>query len=131
MANPPSTPSLPSGTYTVPSTGKELRMSYGMFNDIMRLIGNQQDVALLLLTDAGTRDLVIRRLFTENNKAIDKFDELIDSFEIPILPEEMDGILAWVADHATRFLLSTGKALGKVAEKYQTEESKPENAPSS
>lgn len=124
MASPASPPSLPSGTYTVERTGTVLKMSYGMFNDIMRLIGNQQDVALLLLTDAGTRDLVIRRLFTDNKKAIDKFEELVESFDLDILPEEVDGILAWVADHATRFLLSTGKALQQVAQKYQTEEPK-------
>lgn len=94
-------------------------MSYGMFNDIMRLLGSGQDVAVLLLSDPGTRDLVIRRLFTDTNKSLDKFEDLIDSFEVDILPEEMDGILAWVADHATRFLLSTGKAMKTVAEKYQ------------
>ena len=124
MAKQISPESLPSPTYTVPSTGKELKMSYGMYNDIMRLIGNPQDATQLLIMDATTRDLVLRRLFTDNNKSIQQTEELIDSFEIDILPSELDGIVAWVADHASYFLLSTGRAMNTVIEKYrgQTEE---------
>lgn len=111
---------LPSPTYTIESSGQELRMSYGMFNDIMRLIGNPQDASSLLITDSGTRDLVIRRLFTDNKKALDKIDEdLIDSFEIDILPSEIDGIVGWVADHCAHFLISMGNQMTTVAEKYQ------------
>lgn len=99
-------------------------MSYGMFSDIMRLVGSTQDVASLLITDSSTRDLVIRRLYTDNNRAIDKIEELIDSFEIDILPTELDGVMAWVADHAAHFLLSTGRKMQEVAEKYQSDEDK-------
>lgn len=113
------TKSLPNPTYTVVSSGKELRMSYGMFNDIMRLIGNPQDASQLLMTDSMTRDLVIRRLYTETPKSIEKTEDLIDSFEIDILPSEIDGIVAWVADHTAHFLVSTGQAMTTVMEKYK------------
>jgi hypothetical protein len=126
MANQKSPESLPSPTFTVPSSGKELRMSYGMFNDIMRLVGDVQDVSTMLITDATTRDLVIRRLFTENNKAVEKTEELVDSYSIDILPSEMDGILAWVADHSAHFLLSTGRAMTTVVKKYQDQMPKDE-----
>lgn len=120
MANRKITPaSLPSPTYTVPSNNKELRMSYGMYNDIMRLVGDPQSATQLLITDATTRDLVVRRLFTENNKSVTQTDELIDSFEIDILPSELDGIVAWVADHVAYFLLSTGTKMNEVVEKYR------------
>ena len=122
MATDPKRPeSLPSPTYTVPSNEKELRMSYGMFNDIMRLVGNPQDASQLLITDSMTRDLVIRRLFTDNKKALDKTEDLVDSFEIDILPSEIDGIIGWVADHCAHFLLSMGHQMTTVAEKYQTQ----------
>jgi hypothetical protein len=119
MASQKTATSLPSPTYKVESTGTELRMSYGMFNDIMRLIGNVQDVSGLLITDAMTRDLVIRRLFTDNKKSVESTDELISAYEIEISPSELDGILGWVADHSAHFLLSTGRSLTKVMEKYQ------------
>ena len=119
MASPKPALSLPSPTYKVPSTEHELRMSYGMFSDIMRLIGSTDDVGILLVSDSTTRDLVLRRLFTDNKKAVEKTEELVDSFEIDILPTELDGILAWVADHATHFLLSTGRALTEVIKGYQ------------
>lgn len=117
----PKSESLPNPTYKIPSNERELRMSYGMFNDIMRLIGNPQDATQLLITDSVTRDLVIRRLFTENNKSIDKVEDLIDSFEIDILPTEIDGICGWVADHCAHFLLSTGKAMLNLETKYKDE----------
>lgn len=118
--------SLPSPTFKVGSTEKELRMSYGMFSDIMRLIGTTEDLAVLLVTDSSTRDLVLRRLFTETKKSINGVDDLADSFDVDILPSEMDEILAWVADHASYFLVSTGKALSTVILKYQKEEPKSE-----
>jgi hypothetical protein len=90
-----------------------------MYNDIMRLIGDPQNATQLLIQDAGTRDLVIRRLYTDNNKAINEIDELIDSFEIDILPTELDSILGWVIDHVTYFLLSTGRMSAEVMSKYQ------------
>jgi hypothetical protein len=120
MASPKSE-SLPSPTFTVPSSGHELRMSYGMFNDIMRLVGNPQDAMQLLITDSVTRDLVIRRLFTDNKKSIDKVEELTDSFEIEVLPSEIDGIVGWVADHCAHFLLSTGRAMMNVETKYKSQ----------
>jgi len=119
MATPTSPVSLPEPTYTVPSTSKELRMSYGMFSDIMRLVGNAQDVTMSLINDSISRDLVLRRLFTDTKKALTSTDDLIDSFEIEILPTEIDGIIAWVADHASYFMLSTGNAMGEVLKRYQ------------
>lgn len=119
--------SLPSPTFTVKSSEKELRMSYGMFSDIMRLLGNTEDLAMLLVVDASSRDLVLRRLFTDTKKSINGVDDLVDSFEVDILPSEMDDILAWVADHASYFLISTGRALSGVMEKYQPKDKDKEN----
>jgi hypothetical protein len=110
---------LPSPTFEVKSSGKELKMSYGMYNDIMRLIGNPEDATQLLVRDAMTRDLVIRRLFTDNNKSVEKTEELIDSYEIDIQPSELDGVVAWVADHVAYFLFSTGRMMEPVIQKYQ------------
>lgn len=114
--------SLPEPTYTVPSNGRVLTMSYGMFSDITRLVGDPENLTAILVTDPMARDLVLRRLFTDNSKSVDKIEELVDSFEIDILPTELDGILAWVADHVSYFLVSTGRSLGQMIQRYQPAE---------
>lgn len=121
MADKASPPSLPKGSHIIESNGKELRMSYGMFNDIMRIVGNTPDASTIMITDPMARDLVIRRLFTDNNKTIDKTEDLIDPFDIEVLPSELDGILAWVADHVSHFFVSTGRTMQGVLEKYQNQ----------
>lgn len=108
--------SLPEPKITVGD--KELHMSYGMFNDLMRLMGNVDDVSYILINDPMTRDLVIRRLFTEGK--LTKEEDLIDSNEIDISITDISTIVAWVADHVSHFLLSTGQALRPVLEKYQS-----------
>lgn len=121
MADNKSHESLPSPTYTTPSSGHELKMSYGMFSDINRIVGDIENSSALLMSDAMTRDLVIRRLFTNNNKAVTEFDELTGSFDIDISPAEIDGILGWVVDHLAYFLVSTGRAMTSLMEKYKDE----------
>ena len=96
-------------------------MSYGMFNDILRLVGNPADAAQLLISDSNTRDLVVRRLFTDNKKSVEKFEELIDAYEIEILPTDVAGIVGWVADHCAHFLISTGGKMQNLEKKYKDE----------
>jgi len=98
---------------------QELVMTYGMFTDIMRLIGEQEDTVSILMTDANVRDLVIRRLFTPMKKAVENVDELINPYEIDISPLELDSIIAWVADHVMHFTISTAEKTRPVVEKYQ------------
>lgn len=90
-----------------------------MFNDVMRIMGSVDDVSYLLINDPMTRDLVIRRLFTDNNKALTDEKELVDSHEIEVSPVDVSRILAWVADHTSHFLLSTGRELTTVMTKYK------------
>lgn len=119
MASPKQAKALPTPTYIIPSSEHELKMSYGMFNDIMRLVGDVQNASTILITDSMTRDLIVRRLFTDTKKALEKTEDLVDSFEIEILPSELDGIMAWVVDHITHFLLSTGKTMQAMMVKYK------------
>lgn len=109
---------LPEAKLTL-ADGKELHMTYGMFNDIMRIVGTNSDVSYVLINEPTTRDLVMRRLFTDNKKAVTDEKELIDSHEIEVSTIDVSRILAWVADHACHFLISTGQELKTTMEKYQ------------
>jgi hypothetical protein len=97
----------------------ELTMSMGMFNDIMRILGNSQDTVELLLTDPNTRDWVIRRLFTPALKPIDNVDDLINPYEIDISPMDLGYIIAWVTDHVMYFTTSTIEQTRPMVERYQ------------
>lgn len=129
MAGKPQTMSLPSPTYKIESSDRELRMSYGMFNDIMRIIGHSEDLSIVLITDPMVRDLVIRRLFTDTKQSVNKEEDLINAFDIEVLPSELDGVLSWVADHASHFMLSTGRAMRGILEKYQDQIPQPDPVP--
>jgi hypothetical protein len=114
-----STPqSVPNKTLTV--DGTELLMSYGMFNDIMRIIGSAEEAVEYLMNDPGVRDNVIRRLFTpELRKPVENIEDLINPWDIPVSPLELDIIIAWVADHVMHFTMSTALKTRTVVEKYQ------------
>jgi hypothetical protein len=109
---------IPEKEYTT-SDGKVHLMSYGMFSDIMRILGKEEDTLTLLISNPNSRDLVVRRLYTEAKKAVENADELINAFEIPLSPIELDGLIAWVADHAMHFTMSTAEKTRPVVEKYQ------------
>jgi hypothetical protein len=109
---------IPEKTLTT-EAGEVLTMSYGMFTDIMRIMGDSEDAVGLLMTDNNVRDQVVRRLFTKTRKAIQSLDDLIDSFEIDVNPLEQSNIVAWVADHVMHFTVSTAEQTRPVVVKYQ------------
>lgn len=109
--------SLPEKIYTT-EAGKELTMTYGMFNDIMRILGSTGDAVEILLDNADLRGWVIRRLFTEDKREVKNIDELINPYDIDISPLELDGIVAWVADHVMHFTMSTTEKTRPVVQKY-------------
>ena len=51
--------------------GTELKMSYLMLNDILRYVGTPEEALPRILADQDTRDLIVRRLLTDNDKPID------------------------------------------------------------
>lgn len=99
--------------------GEVLTMTYGMFTDIMRIMGDSEDAVSILMSDNNVRDQVVRRLFTKTQKAIQSIDDLVDSFEIDVNPLEQSNIVAWVADHVMHFTVSTAEQTRPVVVKYQ------------
>lgn len=105
----------------VTEDGTELLMSYGMFQDIMRLIGANEDAVDLLINDAEVRNYVICRLFTDLKRPIETLEELINPYDIPLSPLELDSVIAWVSDHVLHFTVSTSVKTRPVLEKYQSQ----------
>jgi hypothetical protein len=102
-----------------------LLMSYGMFSEIMRIIGDPDNAVETLMSDSNTRDWVIRRLFTKTNKPVETAEDLMNPYDIPLDPTEMDQVIAWVADHVLHFTISTAGKVKPVVERYITSNEKP------
>lgn len=111
---------IPNKSLTTES-GTELLMSYGMFSDIMRILGSDEDTLDILLTDETRRSYVIRRLFTDNKTPVSDISELINPYDIDVSILELDTIIAWVADHIMHFTMSTAQKTRPVVEKYQAQ----------
>lgn len=110
--------SIPNKSFTLVS-GEEIHMSYGLFSDIMRLLGNSETAVDLLLSDPSLQGFVVRRIFTVAQKPVENIDELINPYEIDMSPLELDDLLAWVADHVMHFIVSTAEKTRPVVGKYQ------------
>lgn len=108
----------PESVYTTKS-GTEIKMSFGLFNDVMRILGGTEDAVEVLISDPSVRGFVIRRLFTLAQHPIDQVEDLINPFEIDLDPLEMDDVIAWVADHVMHFTLSTAEKTRPVVERYR------------
>ena len=110
----------PSRTFDITVDGEEktITMSYGLFNEIMRVIPSPELIASLIVTDADLRDYVIRRMLTGNKKVTTDAD-LVDPFDLDIDMDRVDELVAWVAEHVLHFFMKSAAKTAKIGEKYQ------------
>ena len=107
----------PSKTLTLES-GRELTMPYLVFNDILRFVGTLEEAMTGLLTNQDTRDLVLRRVFTDSSVPVEDIKDLIKVEELEVDIFEIDEILGWVMEHITYFFMKTAERLQAGAAKF-------------
>ena len=114
-------------------SGKTLKMTYLMMNDILRYVGSPDEAMSLLLTSQDTRDLVIRRLLTDTDKPIEDLKDLMPVSEVNEIVDifEIDDIIAWTMEHVTYFFMRTADKLSKAALKFPELQVKIPTTPSS
>lgn len=124
-------PNRPEKSLTL-EDGTELKMTYLMINDILRYVGGPDEAMEQILMNQSTRDLVIRRLLTQNGKSITVLEDLIPLEEVEIDIFEMDEILSWTLEHVSYFFMKTAGRIQAVVEKYpeMTGEKKTSSSPS-
>lgn len=110
-------PQRPEKTLTL-ENGTELKMTYLMMNDIMRYVGGPDEAMMAITQNQDTRDLIVRRLLTDNNKPIEKMEELIAIEDVEIDFFEVDDILAWTMEHITYFFMRTAEKISAAVGKY-------------
>jgi hypothetical protein len=95
-----------------------IKMTYGLFNEIMQVVPSPENIGQLFITDAGLRDYVIRRMLTGNKRVMEEKD-LVDPFEIDLDITELDDLVNWVGDHILYFFMSTAEKTAKLGKKYE------------
>lgn len=97
---------------------KTITMSYGLFNEVMKAVGEPDKIQDLLVTDPYLRDYVIRRMLT-GNKKVREDEDLVDPFDLDLDVRDLDDLLAWVGDHILYFFITSAAKTAKLGEKYQ------------
>lgn len=110
----------PSRTFDLKVGGEKqtLTMTYGLFNEIMRVIPSPENITSLIVTDAMLRDYVVRRVLT-GNKRVEKDEDLVDPFELDVDIDDLDDLVAWVAEHVLHFFMRSAEKTAAIGTKYQ------------
>jgi hypothetical protein len=119
--------SRPDKELVLKESGITLRMSYVVFNDILRYVGSAEEAMTQIMINQDIRDLIIRRLLTDHKKPVNDIKDLIPIEEVEIDIFELDDVLAWTMEHVTYFFMRTATKMydsvskfPEVAEKMKT-----------
>lgn len=110
----------PSLEFTLRLNGEPhvVKMTYGLFNEIMIVVPNPDDIGELLITNAGLRDYIIRRMLT-GSKRVTEDSDLIDPFDMDVDITELNKLVMWVGDHILYFFMTSAEKTAELAQKYQ------------
>jgi hypothetical protein len=95
-----------------------IKMTYGLFNEVMVVIPNPEDIGELLITNAGLRDYIIRRMLT-GNKRVTNEEDMVDAFSMDVDITDLNNLVAWVGDHILYFFMTSAAKTAELAQKYQ------------
>ncbi len=109
MANSP--PDRPDKELILKDSGMTIKMTYVVFNDILRYVGSIEDAMTSVMTNQDIRDLIIRRLLTDNKKPVEDLKDLIPLEDVEVDIFELDDMLAWTLEHVTYFFMKTASKM--------------------
>ena len=141
MSLPPSLPDMaqvarPALEITLESCdNKTIKMVYGLEMDLRRMLPDPQSAMQLLMNDAYTQDYVVRRCLTDSRKMALQPDELISPDDMTIDSEDVETLLAWVAEHVMYFFMKRASGMAQLASRFKMGQQNPstagsENSPS-
>ena len=108
----------PEESIKVTGLDEPIRMTYVIFNDILRFVGTPDEAIASIMTNQDTRDLILRRLLSDCKTPIQEVEQLIPVSDMNIDIYEIDDVLAWVMEHVTYFFMSQAEKLQKRLAKY-------------
>lgn len=100
----------------------EIKLTYGLFQDLQRSVPDPALVVDILTADPEARDYIVRRCMTPTKKMVKNPEtELVQPDELDLSdPDEMDGILQWVAEHMLYFFATSAGGLKRLSVVLQT-----------
>jgi hypothetical protein len=110
----------PSRTFDITVGGEKqtIVMSYGLFNEVMKVIPSPEMISNLLVTDPFLRDYVVRRVLT-GNKKVESDADLIDPFDLDLDMDVLDDLTSWIGEHVLHFFMKSAAKAARTGEKYQ------------
>ncbi|WOF44363.1 hypothetical protein KNJ79_05370 [Sphingopyxis indica] len=107
---------------TIGEEKREIKWTYGLSNDIQRLVPDFGAAVNDIVSDPGIRDYIIRRALTDKKGIVREESELI-SFEAidDIDPEEVLRLLEWVSEHLLYFFVTSAAVTSRQAKEYSSE----------
>lgn len=115
------TASPPSRIFEITVDGEptEVKMSFAMFQELMRVIPDPENIAGILLQDFDLREYLVRRVLT-GHKRIRDDNDLFDLFDHEVDDDQLDELVLWVVDHILHFFTTTGEKSTTLARKYES-----------
>lgn len=92
-------------------------MSYGLFNEIMKVVPSPEQITDLVVKDPYLRDYVVRRMLTVG--PVKEDTDLVDPFDLDIDIFELDALVSWVAEHVLHFFMKSAAKTAAIGGKYQ------------
>lgn len=102
-------------------TTKEIKLSYGLFNDLQRTLPDPGAVLDTMIADPYTRDYIIRRCMTPTKKIVkDPETELVAAEDTGLDdPDEIDKLLQWVTEHMLYFFAISAGGMKRLSEAFK------------
>lgn len=114
-------PAPPSRLFEIKVNGetRELKMSFALFQELMRVIPDPENIAGIVLQDFDLREYLVRRVLT-GNKRVREDADLFDLFENEVDDDDLDDLVLWVVDHILHFFTTTAEKSKNIGLKYES-----------
>lgn len=96
-------------TLEVNGKSRDLFMSFGLLNELIRLIGEVERVSLAPV-DHDLRNSLLKAVFAERSKA-GRVTQEVDLDDLDIDPMDVPKVLAWVTHWVIDFFIQSGEAV--------------------
>ena len=106
-------------TITVNKVSREFHMSFGLLNELMKVIQDIGQVALLAI-DPDLRTAVLTEVLAERD-IVGKITGPISMFALEMSSEDVNALTEWVAKHTLHFFLMALASAVKVHAPYKEE----------
>lgn len=101
---------------------RTVKYTYGLANDIQRLVPDFGSVISDIIGDPGIRDYIVRRALTDKKGVVTNEDQLISFEELDdIDPDEVLRLLDWISSHLCHFFMNSAANIRRQATAFSSE----------